>query len=208
MQHLYWTMAKSVVAGFAIPICALLADQLVGKKLSRWTVNLLFIFSFSIYFWNEFGIISKLLLGCLMLSLFLNRVLFGLRFDGFKDYIVAPIAEEFCYRKFIADYLLKREGRFLLGWTIFWSSFLFSSAHLVTLCRKNECISFKFGYTFLFSIAASLIYFIIPTGYNLFFAIVFHSFCNLIGIPAFRVQLSVVLGLLFTACCCCLWYAS
>lgn len=190
-------------AGFLIPICALCGDRVAGKKVSRWIVNLFVILGFTIYFWSELDEPVRASLCCLAAFLYLAFAgwarldTFGLSLNDLKDCIVAPVAEELCYRKFIADHLLRTGEGLSMGWCVLISSLLFASAHLVTLARRDESCMFKFGYTFLFSIAVGWVYFACDA--NLIFAIVLHCFCNFVGIPAFRVGLTVPLGVLFAS---------
>ncbi len=108
-----------------------------------------------------------------------------------RNYIIAPITEEFIFRGVLSAILL---NCWSIGWTITISSLMFGFAHshhflsqryLNSDMRRVNAIAAleQMTYTTLFGMYASLLY--LKTRF-LFTPIIVHSYCNLMGLPDFE----------------------
>ncbi len=108
-----------------------------------------------------------------------------------RNYIIAPITEEFIFRGVLSAILL---NCWSLGWTITISSVMFGFAHshhflsqryLNSDIRRVNAIAAleQMTYTTLFGMYASLLY--LKTRF-LLTPIIVHSYCNLMGLPDFE----------------------
>ena len=114
------------------------------------------------------------------------------RFDiNFRNYIIAPFAEEFVFRGCMIPLLLPHLGPL---WTILFCPLFFGLAHvhhLVEWARGKEesfltacgTVLLQVGYTSLFGMFSAFLF--IRTG-HLESAVMSHTFCNLMGLPAFE----------------------
>lgn len=106
----------------------------------------------------------------------------------FRALVVGPVGEEIVYR--LCLYSILRDYHFLII-----SSLLFSFSHLhhfyehiktYEMERVVKILLFQLFYTFLFSICSGHL---MVKYENVFVCILFHSFCNFIGFPSFKVIL-------------------
>ncbi|KAK9814649.1 hypothetical protein WJX72_009245 [[Myrmecia] bisecta] len=109
-----------------------------------------------------------------------------------RNYVVGPITEEFVFRACMAPFLVLQG--FSIRSTVLLTPLLFGVAHLhhcLELVRHQRCkisdaipvLAVQFGYTTVFGWYAT--YLFLRTG-HLLAPLVAHTFCNVMGFPAFQ----------------------